>query len=101
MATRNGARALGQDVGELVVGKRADIVLLDLNDPVFTPLVPGNRNQLFSHLGFAASGSAVHSVLIDGRIVMQERQILTVDEEVLREANRAFIRSLDTSGIGG
>jgi 5-methylthioadenosine/S-adenosylhomocysteine deaminase len=53
--------------------------------------MPGSAEHVFSHLVFAANGSCVDTTIVDGRIVMQGREILTVDEdEVIREANRAF-----------
>jgi 5-methylthioadenosine/S-adenosylhomocysteine deaminase len=91
MATRNGARALGHETGELAPGRKADVILVETNSTMFTPLMPGSVDHVFSHLVFAANGSCVDTTIIDGRIVMQGRTILTVDEdEVVREANRAF-----------
>ena len=96
MATRNGARALGHQTGQLAPGSKADVILVDLQSPMFTPLMPGNAEHLFSHLVFAANGSCVDTTIIDGRIVMENRQLTTVDEQkVLREANAAFRRVLD------
>ncbi|MGZ4148538.1 MAG: amidohydrolase family protein [Actinomycetota bacterium] len=101
MATRNGSAALGHDAGMLAEGKKADLILVDLHDPAFTPLIRGNRNQLYSHLAFAATGRAVRTVLIDGVLVMQDRRIVTVDEEeVIAKANEAFVRVLEHAGIG-
>jgi 5-methylthioadenosine/S-adenosylhomocysteine deaminase len=58
---------------------------------MFTPLVPGNRDHVFSHLVFAANGSCVETTIIDGKAVYENRQFTTIDEaEVLREANRCF-----------
>ena len=58
---------------------------------MFTPLMPGSAEHVYSHLVFAANGSCVDTTIVDGRVVMQGREILTVDEdEVIREANRAF-----------
>ena len=96
MATRNGARALGHQTGQLVPGSKADVILVDLLSQMFTPLMPGNAEHLFSHLVFAANGSCVDTTIIDGKIVMENRQLTTVDEQkVLREANAAFRRVLD------
>jgi 5-methylthioadenosine/S-adenosylhomocysteine deaminase len=96
MATRNGARALGHQTGQLAPGSKADVILVDLQSPMFTPLMPGNAEHLFSHLVFAANGSCVDTTIIDGKIVMENRQLTTVDEQkVLREANAAFRRVLD------
>jgi 5-methylthioadenosine/S-adenosylhomocysteine deaminase len=91
MATRNGARALGHKTGQLTAGHKADVILIDTNSTMFTPLMPGSAEHVFSHLVFAANGSCVDTTIVDGQIVMRDRKILTVDEdEVIREANRAF-----------
>jgi 5-methylthioadenosine/S-adenosylhomocysteine deaminase len=96
MATRNGARALGHQTGQLAPGSKADVILVDLQSQMFTPLMPGNAAHLFSHLVYAANGSCVDTTIIDGKIVMENRQLTTVDEQkVLREANAAFRRVLD------
>jgi 5-methylthioadenosine/S-adenosylhomocysteine deaminase len=96
MATRNGAQALGHETGQLAPGRKADVILVDLQSPMFTPLMPGNAEHLFSHLVFAANGSCVDTTIIDGKIVMENRQLTTVDEQkVLREANVAFRRVVD------
>ncbi len=96
MATRNGADALGLAAGQLVTGKKADVILVNLKSQMFTPLMPENSAHLFSHLVFAANGSCVDTTIIDGKIVMEDRQLVTVDEQkVLREANDAFRRILD------
>jgi 5-methylthioadenosine/S-adenosylhomocysteine deaminase len=63
---------------------------------MFTPLMPDNADHLFSHLVFAANGSCVDTTIIDGKIVMEDRQLTTVDEQkIMREANEAFRRILD------
>ena len=96
MATRNGADALGHETGRLAAGRKADVILVNLKSQMFTPLMPGNADHLFSHLVFAANGSCVDTTIIDGKIVMEDRQLTTVDEQkVLREANDAFRRVLD------
>ena len=102
MATRNGADALGHQTGRLEPGRKADVILVNLMSQMFTPLMPGNSDHLFSHLVFAANGSCVDTTIIDGKIVMEGRQLTTVDEQkVLREANAAFLRVLDRIGAGG
>ena len=82
MATRNGSAALGHDTGELAVGKKADVILVDLQSEMFTPLMPNNKEHLFSHLVFAANGSCVDTTIIDGRVVMEGRRLTAVDERV-------------------
>jgi 5-methylthioadenosine/S-adenosylhomocysteine deaminase len=102
MATVNGARALGHDTGQLVVGGKADVILIDLQSVYFTPLQPGNKDQLYSHLVFAANGTCVDTTIIDGRTVMKGRELLTVDEpKVLAEANAAFLRTNDKITVRG
>jgi 5-methylthioadenosine/S-adenosylhomocysteine deaminase len=100
MATRNGSAALGHDAGVLAEGKKADLIVIDLDDPSFTPLVRGNRNQLYAHLAFAAQGRAVRTVVIDGSVVMDDRTLLTVDvAEVEAKATEAFVRVLAAAGV--
>ncbi|MBN1613836.1 MAG: amidohydrolase [Deltaproteobacteria bacterium] len=86
MATRDGARALGMDdtVGRLKTGAKADLLVIDLDKPHLTPLY-----NLRSHLVYAVNGSDVKTVLIDGRIVMRDRKLLTIDEgAVMENVNR-------------
>ena len=91
MATRNGSAALGHETGELSAGKKADVILVDLNNQMFTPLYPESKAHLYSHLVFAANGSAVHTTIIDGKVVYDDRQFTTIDEhQVLQEANASF-----------
>jgi 5-methylthioadenosine/S-adenosylhomocysteine deaminase len=84
MATLGGARALGLDdrLGSLEPGKRADLVVVELSHPRLTPLY-----DPVSHLVYAAKGADVRHVVIDGRVVMKDRKVLTLDEAaVLAEA---------------
>jgi len=91
MATLNGGRALGHHTGRLAPGWKADLILVDLSGPMFVPLLPGSKEQLYSHLVFAANGSCVDTTIIDGRVVMAGRRLLTVDEQlVCDKANEAF-----------
>src|SRR5258708_23121377 len=88
MATRNGAAALGHETGQLAKGKKADVILIDTRNVMFTPLADGNPAQLYSHLVFAANGSAVDTTIIDGNIVMRGRRLTTLDEAtILLEPN--------------
>lgn len=78
MATSNGAEALGfgKVTGSLRPGLKADIIIVDFNKPHLTPVY----NE-FSHLVYAAKGSDVETSIINGRIVMRDRSLLTIDEE--------------------
>ncbi len=79
MATRNGAVALGLPTGSIEVGKKADLVLLDLDAPSLTPL-----NNPVAALAYSANGSEVTDVIIDGREVLRNRELLTIDEARVR-----------------
>jgi 5-methylthioadenosine/S-adenosylhomocysteine deaminase len=99
MATRNGSAALGHDTGQLRVGAKADVILVDTRNSMFTPLMPGDQAHLCSHLVFAANGSAVDTTIVDGRVLMRGRELLTLDEgEILAEANLAFARVVKQIG---
>ncbi|OQW98824.1 MAG: S-adenosylhomocysteine deaminase [Desulfobacteraceae bacterium A6] len=76
MATIDGARALGLSglTGSLEPGKKADIIILDTRKPHLTPMY----NPL-SHLVYAARGSDVQTSVINGRLIMEERKLLSLD----------------------
>lgn len=84
MATVDGARALGiaDETGSLETGKRADISIVALDRLHLTP-----RPDIVSAIAYAATAADVRTVVIDGRIVMRERELLSVNErDVLAEA---------------
>jgi 5-methylthioadenosine/S-adenosylhomocysteine deaminase len=86
MATIDGARALGlgDEIGSIETGKRADLILLDLNRSHTVPCP-----DVVSTIVYAAESSEVETVIIDGNIVMRDRQLKTMDEqEVIREARK-------------
>ena len=90
IATINGAKALGleKEIGSLEEGKKADIAILNLNTPSLTP-----RNNLIAGLSYSANGSEVETVIIDGKITMENRKILTMDEElVYKKINEIIVR---------
>ncbi len=95
LATRDGARALGLDkvTGSLEAGKKADIIIISLDKPHLTPLY----NE-FSQIVYAANGSDVETVLINGKVVMENRHLLTIDEKEImarvREIAERIKRSL-------
>jgi 5-methylthioadenosine/S-adenosylhomocysteine deaminase len=85
MATAGGAKTilLDDELASLQVGKRADIIILDLKSHAFTPL-----NDPVLQLVYGENGRSVDTVLVEGRVVMEGKKILTVDEEaILEEAN--------------
>jgi 5-methylthioadenosine/S-adenosylhomocysteine deaminase len=90
MATCNGARVLGmgQETGSLLPGKKADIIIIGLNKPHLTPLY----NE-YSHLAYTVGGSDVDTVFINGKIVMRDRKLLTLDEqEAMRRVREIAVR---------
>jgi len=76
MATIGGAKVLGMDklIGSVETGKKADIILVDMNQPHLTPLY-----NCYSQLVYATRGADVKTSIIDGRIVMKDRQLRTID----------------------
>jgi len=90
MATCNGAKVLGLDrlVGTLEAGKKADLCIIDMNKPHLTPLY-----DEYSHLVYTVGGADVDTVLINGKMVMQDRRLLTIDEEeAMRRVSRIALR---------
>jgi 5-methylthioadenosine/S-adenosylhomocysteine deaminase len=89
MATMNGANALGigDSVGSLEEGKKADIILVDLQKPHLTPL-----HDIYTTIVYSARGSDVDTVIVDGKILMENRQFSDLDENlVIDEAEKAAL----------
>jgi len=89
-ATVGGAKAIGMEgkLGVIKEGALADIIILDLYEPQFFP-----TNNLLSSLVYSAKGSEVETVFINGRMVMDERQILTLNtSKVYSECEKIAIR---------
>jgi len=86
MATVGGAKVLGleKQIGSLEVGKKADVIILDLNRPHLQPIY-----NIVSHLVYSATGADVRDVIIQGKLVMHNRKILTLDEE------RIFLKAFE------
>jgi 5-methylthioadenosine/S-adenosylhomocysteine deaminase len=78
MATINGAKAIGMEneIGSLEVGKKADVILINMHRPEWYPNFSEVQNLVYS-----ASGDCVETVFIDGKLVMENRKVLTVDED--------------------
>ncbi|HVL34175.1 MAG TPA: amidohydrolase family protein [Burkholderiales bacterium] len=81
-ATLAGARTAGleSDLGALKPGLKADLAILDLTDPSFVPL-----NSVARQLVFTEAGRSVEHVMVDGRFVLRDRRITSIDEAALRE----------------
>ncbi len=89
LATKQGAIALGlSDVGEIKVGQKADLVLYDTNKPYWYPR--HDRTSLFI---YAANSSDADTVIVNGKLLMEHGNLLTIDEEkVYAEANKCGLR---------
>ena len=90
MATLGEAKALGleQEIGSLEVGKRADVILVNLRNLHSTP-----HSDPISTLVYCARSSDVEASVVDGRVLMRDKELVTLDrEKILREAPRAFQR---------
>lgn len=95
-ATIGGAMALrkGREMGSVEVGKRADLILLDLRAPNLRPI--HGRDTVVSDVVYSASGFNVDTTIVDGRPLMLNRELLTLDrEEVLEAAEEAALRLME------
>ncbi len=84
MATIDGARALGLSdfIGSLEVNKRADIILIDAEKPHLTPM-----HDIYATLVYSARGSDVDTVIVDGKVLMENRNVNTLNEhEIIKKA---------------
>lgn len=93
MATMGGARAMGQadQIGSLEVGKKADLAIVDLSGLHTWP-----EADVISTLVYAAHASDVVLTMVDGRVVMRDGQLLTMDVDRVRSGSAAAIRRLMT-----
>ncbi len=90
MATIEGSKALGMGkiTGSLEAGKKADIIIIGLNKPHLTPIY-----SEYSHLVYTMSGADVDTVLINGKVVMENRKLLTIDEqEVMQKVREIAVK---------
>jgi 5-methylthioadenosine/S-adenosylhomocysteine deaminase len=90
MATIEGAKALGMEdiTGSIERGKKADIIILDIDKPHLTPMY-----NPYSHIVYAARGNDVSHSIINGQLVMEDRKLLTLDiEEIMERAKEKAIK---------
>lgn len=90
-ATAGGAKALGmqEQIGRLAKGYQADIILMDMHRPHLYPLF-----DIYAQIVYAAASSDVHTVLVDGRVVMEDRRLLTLDEDAVMEQAQSCAEAL-------
>ncbi|MFC6961701.1 amidohydrolase [Halocatena marina] len=79
MATQGSADCVGFESGQIEPGAPADLAVLDLDRPHLTP-----AHDLVSHLAYAATGADVRHTVCDGRVLMRERELLTIDAATVR-----------------
>ncbi|MBI5582462.1 MAG: amidohydrolase family protein, partial [Deltaproteobacteria bacterium] len=98
MATIEGAKVLQMDrkIGSLEKGKKADLIVLDLKQPHLTPLY-----NLYSQLVYAAKGSDVTQVFINGKWVLKDRRLTTLELPPIFEKARGFARGIVRSEKSG
>jgi 5-methylthioadenosine/S-adenosylhomocysteine deaminase len=91
MATQGGADAMqiGEDVGTLEEGKKADLILLNLNQPHLLP-----THNLIQTVLTTASARDVTDVIVDGQLLMQDRQLLTLDEEQIHAKASEHLKAI-------
>jgi len=93
MATSGSAYLLNlhEDVGVLDVGRKADLILIDLRKPHLQPM-----HNVESLLAYSVNGADVDTTIVNGRVLMRHRELLTLDEEiVLREARKRAARIVE------
>lgn len=99
MATMGGAEVLGLEgeIGSVEIGKKADLQLLDLED---FHVYPSHDADIFSRVVYAATRGDVDTVLIDGKVVMSGKQVMTIDRHrVLKESDRSLKALLARIGV--
>src|SRR5256884_8413060 len=97
MATIRGARALHleKEIGSIEKGKRADLVVVDLDDLNQTPYY-----NIYSDLVYATKAADVRTVIVEGRVVMRDRRLLTLNEEMIKADARGFRqRIIESLGV--
>lgn len=94
MATIEAAQALcmEEEIGSLRAGKKADIILVDLSEPHMNPIYEYPIRNLIPNLVYSARGHEVETVMIDGRFVIEDRRLLTDDEQKIVEKTQAAAR---------
>lgn len=94
MATIGGARALHMEekIGSIETGKLADLIVVDLSAPHLVPMY-----NLYSHLVYAAKASDVSDTIVNGRVLMRNRKLLTINEEAVKAVARKYQKQVSQS----
>src|SRR5689334_4767426 len=94
MATIDGARAIHmeREIGSIEAGKKADIILISLNEPNAVPMY-----DIYAQIAYSLKGRDVETVIIGGKVVMRDHRLLTVDEPKVLEKAREYRKSVKAS----
>jgi len=98
MATLNGAKAfgMGKEIGSIELGKKADIILIDLNVPNLRPIHFGEYSNIYQNLIYSSPSNAVDTVIVDGQVVVEGRELKTIDlVEIIEEHERRSAELLE------
>ena len=97
MGTREGADALlmGEEIGSLEAGKKADVILLDMERIEFAL-----GGDIIDTLVYSATGDAVETVIVDGTVLMEKRELKTIDEEeAFRKIQENAVKGMDRMNV--
>ena len=91
MATINGAKALGKEtqIGSIEEGKKADIIIVELEDTINQPI-----NDIFSNIVYNAKGSNVVTTIVNGKILMEDRKLNINNEKKICEKCNGIIKRI-------
>jgi 5-methylthioadenosine/S-adenosylhomocysteine deaminase len=94
MATIDGAKAIHmeKEIGSLETGKKADVILIGLNEPNAVPMY-----DVYAQLAYALKGNDVETVVIGGRLVMRDHRLLTVKEDEAIARARQYKNPIEAS----
>lgn len=106
LATMGSARVLGlaDEIGSIEIGKWADLAVVDLRGPHARPILrradPRARTNVVEQLVWACSARDVRHTVVGGRVLMEERRLLTLDAaEIVELADRELLHLLDAAGV--
>ena len=97
MANRIGAKALhmGDITGSLEVGKRADLILIDIHPLHNSPKFSRDPNSVYAQIVFASKSTDVTDLMVNGKFLMRDRKLLTLDEKTLLEGAAEYAKKID------
>ncbi len=97
MATRLGARALhvGSVTGSLEVGKRADLILVDISGLHNSPRFRRDADTIYSQLVYAGKSTDVTDLMVNGKWLMHDRELLTLDEKAMKLSAQEYAKKID------